>query len=322
MTKTKTDPDIAPEPVRGETAVAVRQAGGIQLTDWDSLREFAGAVVKSGQYKNWTSAPQVAITIQTGAELGFSPIRSLAAFYTPPGGKPKLMGEAALALIRSSKVCSRGPKVYNEGAGDERAGCIKFIRRDDPDQELMVERYTMADAKAVGLDKKWKHARENKGKATDDEMLVWRAVARAGTRHFSDVLMGLGNMWELADPSDIPVDAPASTVRTVEAEVTIAAEQAEPDPLLADAKVEEGDETPAAHEHALCEECNGCADAECPDDDVHRCTCELDNAEAAAQKEEAADPSSGCPGCASPADPVKGTCPDCGFPDSEGEVTP
>ena len=83
----KTDPDLSPEPVRGETAVAVRQAGGIQLTDWDSLREFAGAVVKSQQYKNWTSAPQVAITIQTGAELGFSPIRSLAAFYTPPGGK-------------------------------------------------------------------------------------------------------------------------------------------------------------------------------------------------------------------------------------------
>ena len=291
----KTDPDLSPEPVRGETAVAVRQAGGIQLTDWDSLREFAGAVVKSQQYKNWTSAPQVAITIQTGAELGFSPIRSLAAFYTPPGGKPKLMGEAALALIRTSKACSSGPKVGNEGEGDERCGYVKFVRRDDPDQELMVERYTMADAKVVGLDKKWAHARTKGGKATNDEMLVWRAVARAGTRHFSDVLMGLGNMWELADPSDIPVEAPASSIRTVEAEITIAAEQQEPDPLLADATEEA---------------------AEGPLDD----TPEEAATETPEPSSDEPDPASGCPGCASPADPVKGKCPDCGFPDCTLDV--
>jgi hypothetical protein len=183
---------------------------GVQLATFEDAFRFARCVIESGLApKGMTKPEQVVIAIQSGAELGLSPMRSLSAVVVV-NGKPSLYGEAALALIHQSGVCSMPPVLRHEGEGDEHRAVLRFQRSNMPSPVEVA--FSVADAKKAHL---W--AKAGPWSEYSDTMLGWRAVARAGKLYFGDCLMGLVIAEEAAD---FPV-AHSSTP------------PAEPDPLLA-----------------------------------------------------------------------------------------
>lgn len=205
-----------------ETLPAVQRAAsiqmgehGVRLSTLEDAFRFAKYVIASGLSPKGIDTPEKAlIAMQAGAELGFSPMRSLAA-VTVINGRAGLMGDAALAKIRQSKVCTIGPMIGVRGEGDKREGFCRFQRIDMA--EPTETSFSVADAKRAGL---W--GKQGPWSQYENDMLEWRAVARACKRYFGDVLLGLTVMEELRD-------YPTAEVR-VERDVT---PPSTPDPLLA-----------------------------------------------------------------------------------------
>ncbi len=136
-------------------------------------------------YKTWQEAY---VCMEMGAALGFSRPQVMNCIFVVKG-RPCLDGKGMLALIRSHKVC-KTIVVGNDGEGDDRCGFVRFERVDTPGQVEVG--FTLAEAKKAELGgDAWR-------KYTDD-MLVWRAVARASRRHFSDVTLGIGVKEEARD---------------------------------------------------------------------------------------------------------------------------
>ena len=162
--------------------------------------------------KGMDSPAQVVICLQAGAELGFSPMQSLK-LIPVINGRAGIMGEGALAKIRASGVCSKQPLVGVTGEGDARYGFMRFRRKDhDVDVETC---FSVKDAKTARL---W--GQSGPWTSYPDDMLEWRAVARACKRYFGDVLMGLTVAEELLD------------YPRVEKDVTPPPRPSAPDPLL------------------------------------------------------------------------------------------
>lgn len=205
--------------VKDETAVAKKPKApiaigerGLRLTTLEEAFRFAEYVIAAGLAPKGVTRPEQAlIAMQAGAELGFTPMRSLAAI-TVINGRAGLMGEAALAKIHEVGVCSQPPIITVEGIGDDRTAKCRFQRRNMP--EPVVTTFSVRDAKAAGL---W--GKDGPWKLYSDDMLQWRAVSRACKRYFGDVTMGLTIAEELRD-------YPATS------EPRSLAPPSEPDPLL------------------------------------------------------------------------------------------
>ena len=122
-----------------ETAVAKKLPLGIEygsrglcLSTFEDAYRFAKVVCECGLApKSFDTPEKVLVAIQMGAELGFSPMRALAAISVV-NGKPGLMGEGALAKIREVGVCSAPPVTEVKGDGDGRMGIVTFQRKDMP----------------------------------------------------------------------------------------------------------------------------------------------------------------------------------------------
>lgn len=209
---------------RPEKAPLAMGSRGVQLASMEDAFRFAKVVISSGLAPKGIDTPEKAmIAMQYGAELGFSPMRSLSVI-TVVNGRTGIYGEAALAKIHETNVCSLPPVMRHEGEGDNRRAIVRFQRHSMP--EPVEVAFTVADAKKAKL---WQKG----GPWSDypDVMLGWRAVGRAGKLYFGDVLLGLPIAEELRDypPAETrPVTPPA-----------------EPDPLLAIATPEpESDDEP------------------------------------------------------------------------------
>lgn len=189
---------------------------GIRITTIEQAYEFAATVLKSGLApSSFNSAEKIMIAVQSGMELGFSPMRALSAVVVVKG-KPSLYGEAALALIHDRKVCSRPPVLGVRGTGDDRVGFCRFQRNDMP--ESVETTFSVADAKKAQL---WNKA-DSAWATYPEDMLQWRALARAVKRYFGDVTLGLVVAEEARD---YPAEAAPRSLNP----------PAEPDPLLSGA---------------------------------------------------------------------------------------
>lgn len=186
---------------------------GLQLRSFDDMFRFAQAVVKSKDFcpPGLDTPEKVMLAIQTGMELGFSLMRSLSAVVIVKG-RPSLYGEAIVSLIHDRGVCSRPPVFAVEGENDQRRGVCRFQRKNMP--EPVETSFSVSDAKKAGL---WNKS-GSAWQTYPDDMLQWRALARAAKRYFGDVTMGLAAKEEM---EDYPAVAPA-----------LEASPVEPDPLL------------------------------------------------------------------------------------------
>lgn len=227
-----------------ETLPAVQRAAsiqmgahGVRLSTLEDAFRFAKYVIASGLAPKGIDTPEKAlVAMQAGAELGFSPMRSLAA-VTVINGRAGLMGDAALAKIRQSKVCSLGPIIGVRGDGEKREGFMRFQRIDM--SEPTETRFGVSDAKRAGL---W--AKQGPWSQYPDDMLEWRAVARACKRYFGDVLLGLTVAEELLDYAapEVRVERDVTPPSEPDPLLTIAAQAARPEPEVDPAT---GEEIPA-----------------------------------------------------------------------------
>lgn len=197
---------------------------GLQLASFEDMFRFSKCVVASGLApKSYRTPEQVLVAIETGAEVGFSPMQSLTAF-TVLNGVPRLAVEPALALVLASGQLAQRHERW-EGAGLERRAVVALVRRGG----LAVERsFSIGDATMAGLDGK------DNWRSYPDRMLLARAMGYALHDLFADVLRGM-RIAETMDDDDrleiAGVGAPLSRSATYDG----------PDPLFA--QLEAGSQT-------------------------------------------------------------------------------
>ena len=217
---------------------------GLQLRSFEDAYRFAKVVVESNLAPKGLDTPEkVLLAIQMGAELGFSPMRSLSVVVVV-NGRPSLMGEGALAKIHEANVCTEPPVVRIAGDGDERKAIVRFQRKDMP--QAAECSFSVADAKKAGLWGKTSRSGEpSPWVLYPDDMLQWRAIARMVKRYFGDVTLGLPIFEEARDypqaepqkreappePDPLLAEAPATEQEVIDAEVF------EPAPVAQDAPI-------------------------------------------------------------------------------------
>lgn len=163
---------------------------GLQLTTLAGMKEFCRDIVNSGQFKD-INAPEIAlIRMQAGAELGLSPIWSLANIMVV-NGRPSVWGDALLGLVLAHPACE---DVIEEisGAGADTVATCTVIRTG----RLPIKRtFSAREAKVAGLYSK----AQSLHNVYPARMLQMRARSWALRDAFADVLRGLGVIEEVRD---------------------------------------------------------------------------------------------------------------------------
>jgi len=162
---------------------------GVHLSTLDELYRFSDMIAKSKAYGTWKDASAIAVAVQTGLELGFTPITSLRSFYVAKdGSRPELYGQAALALIRGSHNVSwvEVGTSDDEWDNDKHYGYCQIQRKGISGKFSEVQ-FSVAEAKRAKL---WMDPKGAWSKYSED-MLIWKAVARLAKRFCSDILLGV-----------------------------------------------------------------------------------------------------------------------------------
>lgn len=163
---------------------------GLHMTTLEEMFRFAQYVEKSKMCPQEMKAADIVVAMQTGAELGFSPIRSLVACPVVKG-RATVSGEAILALIRRSGLLDpRGDlDVGTRGEGEDEVGWCTSWRRGW--NEPRTTTFSYKEAETAGLTKNTKRGEPSMYKKYGQDMLIWRAVGRTGKRYYSDITLGL-----------------------------------------------------------------------------------------------------------------------------------
>lgn len=224
--------------------IAFDPKGGIMLRDFDQLMRFAN-IVAAAKLAGVTSPQEAVVLVQTGMELGLTPMQSTQALSIYKG-RINIPVKTGLALVRKSGLLESITE-WREGTiegGDMVAYC-KARRKGDAEDTIF--RYGIADAKRAGLWGKT-HANGPSPWVTNPERMM-RARARGWMLDdlFGDVLTGLAYTEEMdeyidvtaraadapADSAPPPVDtltAAAIKLRNKRQRVTVCDLAAEPDP--------------------------------------------------------------------------------------------
>jgi hypothetical protein len=121
---------------------------GVELSSIDEMYRFANCVKLSNLApSSFKTAEQIVIAIQSGAELGMPPMRSLQSLCVI-NGQARLYGDAPLALVRQSGKMEF-IKEEIEGENEDMAACCEVKRKGDP--ESSKRWFTVEDAKLAGL---------------------------------------------------------------------------------------------------------------------------------------------------------------------------
>lgn len=181
--------------------VLMKQSGGIDIPDLDTLWRLSNMIVAAGLApKGLERVESVAIAIQLGLELGLSPMMALQNIAVI-NGRPGIYGDAALAIVRASGLLEWIKESY-EGAGQSRRAICITKRRGDPDP--MRSEFSVDDAKTAKL---W--GKDGPWTFYPDRMLRFRARGFNLRDNFSDVLKGFKSVEEIGDYREILDDEPA-----------------------------------------------------------------------------------------------------------------
>lgn len=145
------------ETQKTETRLSIRaNERGLVLQSLNDMYRFAQYVVASRLVpSSFTTAEQVIIAIQSGAELGLPPMRALGSFCVVKG-LARLWGDAPLALVRQSgqldyiKESIEGEigKDFTKTPDNVKAICITK-RKGDPEE--VITEFSVAEARQAGL---------------------------------------------------------------------------------------------------------------------------------------------------------------------------
>lgn len=177
---------------------------GLVLRDLDDYWRFATAVSKSGLAPYGFNKPeQVLVAVQTGAELGMSPMQSLQGLVVIKG-KVSMYGDTARALVEADPVCEYISDNLNELTGqtvfeDSTMAWVEAKRKGRP--QTVKRSFSVGDAKLAGL---WGKVGKKTGEPTPwvtypGRMLYYRALGFCLRDAFPDVLKGIKTAEELRD---------------------------------------------------------------------------------------------------------------------------
>lgn len=138
----------------------------------------------------------VFVAVQWGMEVGLAPLQALQNIAVI-NGKPSIYGDAALALVKSSRACEYVVESI-EGDGDKAVAVCRVKRKGEPEQE---RRFSMDDAKKAKLTGK-----QGPWSEYPKRMLQMRARGFALRDIFPDVLRGMITAEEAQDYPTQPVD--------------------------------------------------------------------------------------------------------------------
>src|SRR6266446_248336 len=121
---------------------------GVQLNSFDELWRFASAVHKSCFCpKGFNGPADVMIAIQSGMEIGLTPMQALQSIAVI-NGRPGIFGDAALAIVRASGLCeSYSQEMF--GTGDTLYAEVSSKRVGQT--RALVTKFSVDDAKKAGL---------------------------------------------------------------------------------------------------------------------------------------------------------------------------
>lgn len=204
---------------------------GLALRSMEDMWRFACAVRDSGLApKSFVKPEQILIAIQSGAELGMPPMRSLQSFCVVHGNA-RLWGDAPLALVRQSgqleyiKEWIEGDigKDLSKTPDEVKAICVTK-RKGDPEEKRTE--FSVWDARRAGLwNKKTKQGYASVWMNYPQRMLPMRARALNLRDNFPDCFSG-ATIAEEYEGVEIPDQAPTPQVpareerKQVEATVT------------------------------------------------------------------------------------------------------
>jgi len=172
-----------------QTPIAVGNQG-MQLNSFDEVWRFAVAVSKSGMApKAYREPEQIMIGVQTGMELGFTPMASLKAIAVI-NNVPSIWGDAMKALVERSPLCEY-VKEWTEGDGETMVAFCEAKRVGRP--EPCRQSFSYADAKAAAL------LGKDTYRAYLRRMLQMRARSWCLRDQFADLLCGLAAAEEVQD---------------------------------------------------------------------------------------------------------------------------
>jgi hypothetical protein len=208
-----------------ETEIGQR---GVQLANMAQMKVWARDIAASGLApKGMDTEGKVLLAVQTGLELGFSPMQALQSVVVV-NGRATLMGDSALALVRSSGLLEPGTDIEfgcripvdkdEERLRGELIGWCRSQRRGKRPQETIFSWKDAQRAKLIGKAGPWTEYPQR--------MLQWRAIGFHFRDYWSDIGKGVVIDVEARD-------IPRAGLRDV-TPVALEDRPASPDPLFAD----------------------------------------------------------------------------------------
>lgn len=151
----------------------------------------------------------ILLVMMMGKEIGLSLAQAVREIYCPPGGMPQMRGRLLLARLRQAGH----DYTWEEGGEGAGAYCEFTVIRGDNKREYRA-RFSVEDAMAAGLVTEKdgrlvalsREGRPLPWMAYRQDMLFWRAVARAVMRAAPEVAMG----FDLMEAAPLPEDASAA----------------------------------------------------------------------------------------------------------------
>ena len=194
------DLPAAPKVAASEPGKAIDKAqkAHIQIVDgackpdtFEGMYRIADLFWQAGLVPAGVDSPaKMMVALMAGSEIGLSPTQSIQNVMVI-NGRPSVWGDAALGLVRSSRVLEDIEETVS-GEGEEMVATCRVKRKDCITPTIRT--FSVADAKAAGL---WGKAGpwRNYGR----RMLAMRARGFALRDSCPDVLKGLGIAEEIAD---------------------------------------------------------------------------------------------------------------------------
>ena len=190
MSETSENRSVAVLQPRATVAIGARPEPMVP-TNLEGVWRLSELIAASGMApKDMKEAPQIAVAIMHGLEVGLTPMAALQSIAVV-NGRPSVWGDGAIGLVRASGLLEDFDEGLN-GEGDKRVAYCKVKRKGE--KKVLERTFSWEDAKKAGLTSKtgpWQNY--------PNRMLVLRARAFALRDQFADVLRGLSIREEMED---------------------------------------------------------------------------------------------------------------------------
>ncbi len=171
---------------RPAKAVVPFKGGALMPDSMDGIHRLAMGAWNAGVIPTAKTEQQAFILLAAGFEAGLG-FTATCKNVMLVNNKPSLWGDAALALVRRSRLCCGVHETFDKGVAT--CTCIRLL--EDGARETVTRTFSEKDATVAGL---W--GKPGPWKQYPQRMLQMRARAFALRDAFPDLLMGLGVVEE------------------------------------------------------------------------------------------------------------------------------